>query len=126
MGKSGKRTSVGRKGGKRVGQLRYLGRSEVDPATGVLGAVPLKPSVLEWDDKRVQRIMKYLWGSWWIDSLEGKIARAFPAGEAATVRAVAQEICDLHCGGMGYGPDEITSRLDRLLPPAEVVPVDEE
>lgn len=68
------------------------------------------------DDKRVQKVMLYLWGTWGVDDLRRKIARLFDARQCPALPAVAQSICDIYCGGEGYSDDDIVEQLRRVLP----------
>jgi hypothetical protein len=71
---------------------------------------------LHWCDKRVQRVLKHLYGTFCTKSLERKIARTFDCKKHPSLAEVAQEICDIHCSGQGYSPDDVLDQLDRVLP----------
>lgn len=75
-----------------------------------------KRRIIEDDDERAQKIMKFLWGSWWVTDLEKRIARYFQCKGHPMLKEVSEKIADLHCSGEGYIPQDITDELEKLLP----------
>ena len=77
---------------------------------------PEKKRLIHDDDVRAQKIMKYLWGSWWVTDLEKRIARYFKCKEHPSLKEVSERIADLHLDGNGYSSKDITDELEKLLP----------
>lgn len=71
--------------------------------------------LLDGQDKRCQRVMRHLWGSFSVDSLSALIRRQFPLCRDEDLVAVAQRITDLHCGCEGYSDATIADLLEPLL-----------
>lgn len=73
-------------------------------------------SVLEDDDRRLQRVMEYLGGTWGVDDLARKIRREFKCTRHhPALSAVAQELCDLHCVNGTYSCNDVGLLLERVV-----------
>jgi len=72
-------------------------------------------STLKHHDIRVQKIMRYLWGTWTPAQLKWKIGGQFPQQKASACKRVADTISVIHTACEGYNADDIALQLDRLL-----------
>jgi hypothetical protein len=71
---------------------------------------------LQPEDKRLQRVMKFLWGTWGYYELAQYINKQFPSCDnEELVCEVAEEIGHKHLCGNGYGDGCIAKELERLL-----------
>ena len=71
---------------------------------------------LAWDDERAQSVMEFLWGTWGVDDLRRHIAQRFPTERRGKLKRASQRICDIHCCGEGYSPEDVTRQLRKLMP----------
>ncbi len=72
-------------------------------------------SRLAHSDKRVQSVMKYLWGTWGVDDVRRKIARRFPQATRRAVAKATKGVIRLHCEQGTYDCDDIACQLDRCV-----------
>lgn len=77
--------------------------------------------LIECDDERAQKIMNFLWGTWWVTDLEKRIARYFDCKGHPALKEVSEKIADLHCSGNGYSSQDITDELEKLLPDSQIL-----
>jgi hypothetical protein len=69
---------------------------------------------VEWDDRRVQRVITHLTGTWSERTLQRRIHRQFPQDDAALLKRVTRRIASHYLRDEGWDADEIARYLSRL------------